>query len=353
MTSARHKIIKCVVWDLDETLWSGVLLEDDAVTLRPGVADVIAALDERGILQSVASRNDYAVAFERLERFGLAAYFLYPQIHWNTKTSSVEAIARNLNIGLDSLAFVDDDPFERGQMQAAHPEIVCFDAADIGRLATLPELTAVATADGRNRRLHYLSEIKRKEAEEAFSGPHEAFLATLGMKLTISRAQLSDLARASELTVRTHQLNTTGLTYSQQELERFIGSKQHLLLLATLEDCYGDYGRVGLALIETDTTVWTIKLLLMSCRVASRGAGSMLIQQLRQRARREGVRLLADFVETPRNRQMYVTYRFSGFREIERQGARVVFESDQASLAALPDYVTIVDAADSVESTAS
>ena len=342
--SGAPTLVKCVVWDLDHTLWDGILLEDAAVTLRPGVLDVIGTLDQRGILQSVASRNDRALATQALERFGLHDFFLYPQIHWNAKVSAVESIAGSLGIGLDSFAFVDDDPFERGLIQHAHPEILCLDAADLAGLVTRPELMpAVSTGDARARRLRYQRDVERTRAEEAFDGPQEAFLATLGMVLTVAPAEPHDLARASELMVRTHQLNTTGRTYSQEELEALLGSPRHLLLMASLEDRYGQYGTIGLALIETAASAWMIKLLLMSCRVAARGAGSVLIQHLRGLAKRRGVRLLADFVETARNRQMYVTYRFAGFRERERRGQVAVLESDQDAIAPLPDYVTVVD----------
>src|SRR4051812_11623982 len=91
--------IKCVVWDLDNTVWDGTLLEDSEVTLRPHVVHLLKALDERGILHSIASRNDHAAAMAKLVDFGIADYFLYPQINWNSKASSVGQIAQDLNIG--------------------------------------------------------------------------------------------------------------------------------------------------------------------------------------------------------------------------------------------------------------
>jgi len=342
--SGSPNTVKCLVWDLDHTLWEGVLLEDAAVTLRPGVADVIRTLDERGILQSVASRNDRDLAMQTLERFGLRDYFLHTQIHWNAKVSSLESIAGSLNIGLDAMAFIDDDSFERDCIQHAHPEILCLDAEEVAYLLTRSEfMPAVITADARVRRLRYQSEIERTRAAEAFDGPPEAFLARLGMVLTVFPAEAHDLARASELTVRTHQLNTTGRTYSREELETLLRSPRHLLLMAALEDRYGQYGTIGLALIEKAETTWTIKLLLMSCRVATRGAGSVLIQHLRGLAKKRGVRLLADFIETPHNRQMLVTYRFAGFRERERHGPVAILESDHDTIPPLPDHVVVID----------
>src|SRR5215218_1506267 len=97
-TTKKPKTVKCVVWDLDHTVWNGILLEDERVELRPGVLELIRALDERGILQSVASRNDRERAMARLEALGIADYFLHPQIDWNAKGANVERIAQKLNI---------------------------------------------------------------------------------------------------------------------------------------------------------------------------------------------------------------------------------------------------------------
>lgn len=116
-------------------------------------------------------------------------------------------------------------------------------------------------------------------------GPKEEFLTTLKMMLTIAPASVEELKRAEELTVRTHQLNTTGYTYSYEELDQFRQSDRHLLLIAGLDDKYGTYGKIGVILVECFEAVWTIKLLLMSCRVMSRGVGSVVINHIRNEAR--------------------------------------------------------------------
>ena len=124
--SARHRgRVKCVVWDLDNTVWDGVLLEDREVRVRPAVLSLIETLDARGILHSVASRNDRELAIAQLDAFGLTDYFLYPQISWGSKSDAIAAIARDLNIGLDAIAFVDDQPFELEEVAFAHPPVLC------------------------------------------------------------------------------------------------------------------------------------------------------------------------------------------------------------------------------------
>lgn len=111
--------IKCVVWDLDNTLWDGILTEGDDVQLRDGIIDIIKTLDERGILQSVASKNNFEDAYKKLEELGVAEYFLYPQINWNPKSEAVKKIAENINLGIDSFAFIDDSEFEREEVLTA------------------------------------------------------------------------------------------------------------------------------------------------------------------------------------------------------------------------------------------
>lgn len=331
--------VKCVVWDLDNTLWDGTLLEGGIAGLRPGVWEAIRILDRRGILQSVASKNDHAAALAKLEELGVAEYFLYPRIHWGAKSGSLERIAKDLNIGLDTLAFIDDQAFEREEVGFALPQLLCLDAAEIDDMLARPEFNPrFTTEDSARRREMYRADITRKAVEEHFEGPQEAFLTSLEMRLSIAAAREEDLKRAEELTLRTNQLNTTGYTYSHDELDFFRQSDRHRLLIADLEDKYGTYGKIGLVLIEIGDGAWTIKLLLMSCRVMARGVGTVLINHLRNEARRHGVRLLAEMLPNERNRMMYMTYKFNHFRELEKQGDLVIFENDLAVAHAFPDY---------------
>lgn len=341
-TEEDRKSIKCVVWDLDDTLWHGTLLEDELVRLRFGVAEIIKALDERGILQSIASKNDHELAVSCLQKFGLADYFLYPQITWNSKSSSLKQIANALNLSTDSLAFIDDQPFERDEVNSSLPEVLCLDAASLDQLVDMPEMIPrFITSESRLRRQMYLTDIERKNAESAFTGPTEEFLASLEMEFSIQEAQEADLQRLEELTLRTHQLNTTGYTFSYDELSGLLRSPEHLLFVAELSDKYGAYGKVGLALVECKAEVWNIKLLLMSCRVMSRGVGAVLLTFITRLAIASKVRLLAEFISNDRNRMMYVTYKFNNFREIERTGKLIVFENPLLSTPDFPDYMRV------------
>ncbi|MEP6911793.1 MAG: HAD-IIIC family phosphatase [bacterium] len=338
----RRQSVKCVVWDLDNTLWEGVLLEDDEVRLRPGIVEIIKTLDERGILHSIASRNDPEKALAKLSEVGLHDYFLYPKINWNSKASSLEAIAADFNLGLDTFAFVDDEPFEREEIRFAHAAVMCIDAADVHGMLEMPEfIPDFITDDSRRRRLMYKSHLERKEAEVVFVGPKEEFLATLEMVFSIRPAEEGDLERAEELTVRTHQLNSTGCTYSLQELNQFRRSDRHKLLIADLHDKYGRYGKIGLALIECEGEKWTIKLFLMSCRVISRGVGTIMLNQILDQAKKAKVALCAEFMPNDRNRIAYITYKFAGFKEVERLGDLLILENSLTQIQPVPGYVKV------------
>ncbi|WP_375501143.1 HAD-IIIC family phosphatase [uncultured Nostoc sp.] len=335
------KSIKCVVWDLDNTIWHGVLLEDDRVFLQNNVIDIIKNLDSRGILQSVASRNEHHQAMLKLEEFGLHEYFIYPQINWNSKASSIQKIAQSINIGIDAIAFIDDQPFELEEVNFSLPDVLCINTANLEQLLDMPEMNPrFITKDSKNRRFMYLSDIKRNQVEEEFVGSKEDFLATLKMHFTISSAKEEDLQRAEELTVRTNQLNTTGYTYSYEELNHFRQSDKHKLLIASLDDKYGSYGKIGLALVECQDTIWTIKLLLMSCRVMSRGVGTIMLNHIISMANNQNVKLCAEFVSNDRNRMMYITYKFAGFKELNNQNGLMIFDDNKLKhIHSFPEHV--------------
>jgi len=337
-----EKRIKCIVWDLDNTLWDGILLEDNKVFLREKVLQTIRTLDSRGILQSIASKNDYDLAMDKLKQFQIEKYFLFPQIIWNAKGHSIENIRKLLNIGIDTLAFIDDQVFELEEVKFSLPEVLCINAADLSHVLDMPEMKPrFITEDSKLRRQMYLTDIQRKEVEKEFVGPNEEFLASLNMVLTISHAKENDLQRAEELTVRTNQLNTTGYTYSYDELNNYRLSPHHTLLIASLEDKFGPYGKIGLALIKKSEEAWTLKLLLFSCRVMARGVGGIVINHIMSLAKLNGVRLYAEMISNDRNRMMYMTFKFNGFKEERQDGDKITFANDLAEIQSAPDYIKV------------
>lgn len=339
---AAATMAKCVVWDLDDTLWHGTLSAGDEVVPKDGVVELIKTLDGRGILQSIASKNNHDDAFGRLEELGLAEFFLYPQINWNSKSSSVTEIQKRLNIGLDTIMFIDDQPFERDEVAFAHPEVETVDAADYRILESMPRLSpAVVTEDARRRRQMYVEDQRRNDSELTYEGPREEFLRGLGLVFAISQAKDDDLLRLEELTKRTNQLNSTGIHYSYDQLDALIDDPGHDLWVCELTDRYGTYGKIGMALVEKRDDRWTIKLLLMSCRTVSKGVGTVLLSFLVKHASEQGTRLFADFRRTDRNRQMLLTYQLANFHVVSSDGADHLYENDLSARQDYPDYIVV------------
>ena len=154
--------IKCVVWDLDNALWLGTLVDGDDVVLASGAMDVIQELDRRGILQSIASKNEHDLAWSHLSAFGLAEYFLYPQIHWGSKSQSVKTIADRLGIAPNAIAFVDDQEFERDEVRHLLPEVTTIAAENSGEIPIMDIMQPTfVTNESRMRRSMYQAEASR------------------------------------------------------------------------------------------------------------------------------------------------------------------------------------------------
>lgn len=310
-------LVKCLVWDLDETMWHGTLLENDKPVLRPGVRETIIELDRRGVLNSVASRNDHDQAWQWLQRFGLAEYIVMPQIGWSRKSNALRRIADALRFATGALAFIDDQPHELAEVGAALPDVRRFRSDEVSTLRERPEFAATCvTSDAAQRRQRYQQGFARDAAREAFQGLDDDFVRSLQIGLRISRATPADLQRLSELTVRTTQMNATGVTYDNDTLAALVGDPAHEVLVVTMQDRFGDHGAVGVVLLGMQAGAWHLKLLATSCRVVTFGAGSVVLAWLIDAAAQAGADLIADFRETGRNRIMHIAYRFAGFTEV-------------------------------------
>jgi len=337
--------VKCLVWDLDDTLWDGVVLEGDRPRPFRAAVNTLRILDRRGILHAVASRGDRATAAGHLAEHGLDDLFCVLDIGWGAKSGAIRRIVAELNIGLDTVAFADNDAAERAEVAAALPMVRCYRAEQVGELASLPEFQPrVVTDESRQRRHRYLANRDRTTAEQAFVGSPAEFLVSLDLTMTIRNATEDDLARAHELTVRTHQLNTTGRTFDIDRLRELCTSDRHEVLIASLTDRFGTYGAVGLAVISFIGADAVLELLLMSCRVLSCGVGAVLLGHVVHDVAKRGWRPVARFVRTPVNQIMLVTLRFAGFELIERDGDRMMLAFDlRRPLPELPGHVRVVD----------
>ncbi|XOV73041.1 MAG: HAD-IIIC family phosphatase [Verrucomicrobiota bacterium] len=337
-----QKEIKCVIWDLDNTIWDGTLLEPEPVVLKEGVTEILEELDRRGILLSIASKNNHKAAIQQLQTFKLDHFFLTPEIGWNAKSSSISRIGEVLNLGLDTFLFIDDQPFELAEVSSAHPEVRCFHAESIDDLLARRDLNPrFITGESSRRRSLYREQLNRRTAEREYVGPKDSFLASLGMVFSIRRAKEADLRRAEELTVRTNQMNATGRTYNYDELKVLSNCPQHLLLICSLKDRFGDHGYIGLALIQRQERAFLLKLLLMSCRVMSHGVGSVLLTYVMHLAKKHAQELMAEFVPTQRNRMMKITYHFAGFNVLSELDGVQILKHDLEAIPLYPNYIEL------------
>ena len=297
-------IVKCVVWDLDETLWRGTLLHDgpDALALRPSVVDAIRILDDRGILHAVASKNDPADALPVLERLGVEEYFVAAEVSWDPKSDGLRRIAETLNIGIDSLLLVDDSEFERSEVSNRFPEVRVLDPVDLDEALDWEELNPVVLPDARERRVRYRTEWERREAAEGFDGSHVEFLRSCQMVLRLESDPRDDsVDRMVELLARTNQLNLSGRRYGLSDIER-LRDNGSVWVSGACSDRFGDHGIVVAARLEDREDSFCLADLAISCRVAEKAVENALVEWIRGEALKRGATtLIADFVASERN----------------------------------------------------
>ncbi|MBA4141480.1 MAG: HAD-IIIC family phosphatase [Nitrosospira sp.] len=262
--------IKCVVWDLDNTMWNGILLENEAVALRPKVLELLRFFDERGILLSVASKNDEPSALRRMEELGIADFFLYPQISWLPKSESIRTIAEQLNIGLDTFAFIDDNPFELEEVSRALNGVSCVNAAHIDQLFSNPRYQGTVSDEARKRSRFYREEFVRKRSASQFGSDYLGFLASCGIKLYVDLYTDDDLDRVSELVQRTNQLNFSGRKYLRSEILPILADKKVSKYVLRCADNYGSYGAVGFCIVSFAEDEIRVEDFMLSCRVQGR-----------------------------------------------------------------------------------
>jgi FkbH-like protein len=258
--------IKCVVWDLDNTLWKGTLVENVDVQVDAKMAQLIRELDGRGILVSIASKNDFESAWARVCAFGLQEYFLYPHISWQPKSQSITMIAQKLNIGLDTLAFIDDNPFERHEVTAALPQVTSIDTRDAGRILDDPRFKGSSSAEASQRRHYYRQSIVREEKQAEFGADYRKFLAYCEIKLHVLDCRPEYLDRVAELAQRTNQLNFSGHKYTREEIGQIVADPRVEKYVLQCSDRFGEYGIVGLVLVRRGTHL-CVEEFMLSCRV--------------------------------------------------------------------------------------
>ena len=338
LAAIRGRARKCLVLDLDNTLWGGVVGDEgvEGIVIGEGSARAEAflavqrtALDlwRRGVILAVCSKNDEAVARrpfrehpEMLVREDHIAVF---QANWIDKPSNLEAIARSLNIGLDALVLLDDNPAERAQVRAALPMVAVPELPEDPCwypwfLQAAGYFEAVSFSDeDRLRAQSYAADTRRAEAESSTRDLGD-YLASLQMVISFAPFDPQGRARVTQLINKTNQFNLTTRRYTEAELAALEADGETFTLQVRLKDAFGELGMIAVVICRptpTDPLAWRIDSWLMSCRVLGRQVEQAMLAKVVQEARKRGVRqLLGTYRRTARNHMVEDLYGRLGFQ---------------------------------------
>jgi len=319
--SSRGRTIKCIVLDLDNTLWGGVIGDDglDGIVLNAhGDGEAYFRLQlflkellKRGILLAVASKNEMSNAllpFEKhpdmvLKRDDIAVFMA----DWNDKPGNIRKIRDVLNIGFDAMVFLDDSPFERDLVRGVLPEVVVpelpEDPADYVRAICELNLfeTPAFSAEDLKRGGMYRAEGERRRAQASFAGAGD-FLRSLDMQIVVSRFDSFHLPRIAQLMQRSNQFNLTTRRRSEADCAALMNHPGAIPLYVTLSDRMGDHGLIGVVILEPDEDRLAIRDWLMSCRVLSRGVEQFVMNVVMEEAVRLNLTAVrGEYIRTPKN----------------------------------------------------
>jgi FkbH-like protein len=343
---ALGRIRKCLVVDLDNTLWAGVLGEDGPEGIRVGMGDPVAeahydlqrkihALRQRGVLLAVCSKNnpeDVEEAFRVRTDMPLRRDdFVCMDVSWEPKTEGLRRIAEELNIGTDSLALLDDSPTELELVRQLMPEVECIAVPKdpalrptcLDRVHSLDR--AIITAEDLAKTSQYQANVRRTRSRPQFSNLH-AYLVSLKTRVVLKTATPELMARAHQLFSKTNQFNLTTRRYTLAQLEQFASDPSSQLLLAHAEDRFGDLGWIGAVLVRRlGEPEAEIDSFILSCRAMGRGVESAMLNRVKEVVFSAPVcqRLAAEYLATRKNPPA---------REfLDERGFTVVARSDDGS----------------------
>jgi FkbH-like protein len=326
---------KVLVCDLDNTLWGGVIGEDGIEGIHisreyPGAAywnvqRAVLDLKRRGVLLAVASKNNAQDALEAFSKHpGMllkAVDFAAIRINWREKAQNVREIATELNVGLDSVAILDDNPVEREHIRAELPEVTVLelpsDPMEYAHvLRSHPGFERLTLSSDDLERDRYYREQQSREALRSRTASVEEFYWSLRQRVEIDPVTESTLARAAQLTQKTNQFNLTTRRYREAELLAMTKEPGCNLYVVRVKDRFGDNGLVGLMLIRISGAVCEIENLLLSCRVISRTIETGMLAFLIGECRQNGVQTLCGwFRPTPKNSPASQFYSKHGFQK--------------------------------------
>jgi FkbH-like protein len=356
------KIAKCVVVDLDNTLWGGIIGEDgmDGIHLgpeHPGAAHEelqrsLLDLRRRGILLAICSKNNPEDAFEVLNNHpGMKLqpeHFSATRINWADKSMNLREIAAELNIGIDSLAFIDDNPYERREVRNRLPEVLILDLPKDPLLFAravreCPQFERLSlSAEDRQRGDLYQTQLARETLQQQ-TGSREDFLRSLEQEVEIAPLSRSTLTRVAQLTNKTNQFNLTTRRRTEQELIELCSSPAWSCFSLRVQDRFGDNGLVGVAITHDDGNCCEIDTFLLSCRVIGRSVETAFLSFLACHANQRGVSdLVGWFRSTKKNLPAKDFYPNHGFVADRQDGEATLYKlAISANMPSCPEWIQL------------
>jgi FkbH-like protein len=355
LCGVRRRPAKCLVLDLDNTLWGGVIGDDGLEGIKlgddyPGNAykafqRAALSLMDRGILLAVVSKNDEEVAkqvfLEHPEMLLQWNHLAAARINWEPKSQNIRDLAVELNIGADAMVLFDDNPVERAEVQANAPEVGVVEVpTDPLRyedaLWTSGFFDQVSlSAEDRRRTEMYHAERKRQTLSKSFTSV-EQFLGSLEMVAEVGEADPTTLGRITQLVNKTNQFNLTTRRHSQADLDAMARDSSHLIAWLRLHDRFGDQGLVGVAILRHEGEAGVVDTYLMSCRVMNRHVEDALLSYVAEHAKRRGCKtLIGDYLPTKKNamvKDFYPRFGFAANGELHDGGCRYVLNLERDSV---------------------
>ena len=332
---------KALILDCDNTLWGGIIAEDKELqmsnatptgTVYCEVQHLFKNLTNTGIVLGLNSKNnpdDVEETFERNADMTLGGNdIVVKRINWQDKVSNLKEIAAELNIGLDSLIFIDDSEFEVNLVKQYLPDVFAvlvpanrFDYPDEVRKLFDLFLSLSASSEDQLRLRSYRDQAERQTARSTFTNINE-YLASLKLQMTIHENNPHLVSRLAQLTQKTNQFNLTTKRYTETEVAHFMNSGSHIVLAFSVKDLFGDFGVTGQCIIRVDGDVAIIDTFLLSCRVLGRNLELRFLDETIKLLARRGVsRVKSAFIPTPKNSQVerfYDNANFSLIAETEQ-----------------------------------
>lgn len=342
------KIAKALVVDLDNTLWGGVIGEDGLTGIKlgteyPGAAfqavqRVLLDLYRRGVLLAICSKNNQDDALEAIHKHpGMLLkpeQFAAMRINWGDKSQNLREIAEELNIGVDALAFLDDNPIERQQVRTALPEVFVLDlpsdAMEFARVIrdcpVFERLTL--SAEDQQRGVMYQAQRARERLEQNITS-REDFYRSLHQEAEISPLTKANLGRIAQLTNKTNQFNLTTRRYSEQQISELAGKPGWDCYSIRVRDRFGDNGLVGVAITQQQGDIAEIDTFLLSCRVIGRTVETAFLSFLASQARGKGAQQIRGwFLPTKKNAPARNFYSEHGFTAAHQNGDGTLWTLD-------------------------